>query len=260
VGRRVAIIIVLAIVAVLSTIAIACNGIISGSGKLETKEMSYTDFTGLEVGSAFEVDITRADSYQVEITVDDNLLNYLDIHQSGKILRIGLKQPYVYPRTTQRATVTMPALTELELSGASKGRLTGFNSANPVEFRVSGASSLRIADFKAGETEFDVSGASRVSGNVQVTDGKFDVSGASNIELEGSAEDISIDVSGASRANLDDFTVANADVELSGASSATVNSSGKLDATVSGASTLYYLGNPTLGRIEVTGASTLKKR
>jgi hypothetical protein len=260
VGRRLTIIIVLAVVALLSTITVACNGIVSGSGKLETKEMNYTDFTGLEIGSAFEVDITRADSFLVKITIDDNLLDYLDIHQSGKVLHIGLKRSFVYPRTTQRATITMPVLTELELSGASKGKLTGFSSSNPVEIGVSGASSLKIVDLEAGETEFYVSGASRVSGNIKVTDSKFDVSGASNIELEGSAEDISIDVSGASHANLDDFTVVSVDVELSGASSATVNVSGKLDATVSGASTLYYLGNPTLGRIEVTGASTLKKR
>jgi hypothetical protein len=260
VGRRLNIVILLAAVALLSTTVVACNGIVSGSGKLETKEMNYTDFTGLEVGSAFKVDITRADSFLVKITVDDNLLDYLDIHQSGNILHIGLKRSYVYPRTTQRATITMPVLTELELSGASKGTLTGFSSANPVEFSVSGASSLKISDFEAGETEFDVSGASKLSGNIKVADASFDVSGASNIELEGSAEDISMDVSGASHANLEDFTAASADVELSGASSATVNTSGKLDATVSGASTLYYLDNPILGRIEVTGASTLKKR
>jgi hypothetical protein len=56
------------------------------------------------------------------------------------------------------------------------------------------------------------------------------------------------------------FTVNNADVSLSGASNGTVNLSGKLDANLSGASKLEYIGEPTMGAINTSGASTISKK
>jgi hypothetical protein len=68
------------------------------------------------------------------------------------------------------------------------------------------------------------------------------------------------DASGASRFNLDDFTVNNADVDFSGASSGTVNLDGRLDADLSGASRLWYIGEPNMGNIDTSGASTISKK
>ena len=48
-------------------------------------------------------------------------------------------------------------------------------------------------------------------------------------------------------------------IGLSGASDGTVNLTGTLDADVSGASKLRYYGNPTMGDIETSGASSIKK-
>jgi hypothetical protein len=45
----------------------------------------------------------------------------------------------------------------------------------------------------------------------------------------------------------------------SGASTATVNASGTLDAEASGASHVRYLGSPTLGNVEVSGASSVER-
>jgi hypothetical protein len=87
---------------------------------------------------------------------------------------------------------------------------------------------------------------------------RFNVSGASDLKLSGSGEDLVMDVSGAGTADLADFQVGDASIEASGASSAKVNASGRLDAEASGASHLEYFGNPTLGRIEATGASTIE--
>jgi hypothetical protein len=217
-----------------------CGGWVTGSGKVETREMNFTDFTALDIDSAFEVDITQDDAYRVTITTDDNLFDYVNVNQSGKTLHIGLKQPYAYMRTTRKATITMPALQQLELSGASRAKVSGFIATSPLEM--------------------DISGASKASGSLKMADGKFEVSGASTLELSGAGQNLSLEISGASTLKLGEFTAAKAVVNVSGASRATVNVTGRLDAEVSGASTLTYLGNPTLGDIEVTGASTLHRK
>jgi len=59
--------------------------------------------------------------------------------------------------------------------------------------------------------------------------------------------------------NFSNFHVNDANVELSGASHATVYVAGRLDVSASGFSSLQYLGNPTLGNIDTSGGSTVTK-
>ena len=247
--------ITLALIMALLVSAIGCGGSITGSSNIETREWYYSNFTKLEVSSAFEVDVSRGSSYFVSITANDNLFQHLDIRQSGKTLYIGLKQPRIFIRTTQKAAIVMPELQRLNLSGASKGEVRGFRAETPIEFGLSGASSLELGDLEVGYTEFDVSGASKVSGSIKADNCSFGVSGASTIELDGSAADVSIGASGASKVRLSDFTVNNANINLSGASNATINAAGRLDAILSGASELNYIGNPTLGSVQTSGGS-----
>jgi hypothetical protein len=47
---------------------------------------------------------------------------------------------------------------------------------------------------------------------------------------------------------------------VSGASQATVHSAGRLDVRASGASKLFYVGQPTLGSVDSSGASTIQRR
>ena len=192
--------------------------------------------------------------------MNDNLFDYLVIEQSGDTLNIGLKPLHIYRNTRHTVTITMPELRGLELSGASRGDVSGFTSADSLHLDASGASRLDINDVKADHADFDVSGASRVSGSIETAEGTFQVSGASNASLRGNADDVVLEVSGASVIDLGDFTVTDLSVAASGASSVTVNTSGRLDVNLSGASRLYYTGGATIGSLEVSGASTVKQR
>ncbi len=154
----------------------------------------------------------------------------------------------------------MPALAGLSLSGASSGTVTGFRSSDDIDLRVSGASSLRLVGVVAGDAALAVSGASNVSGDLDAGDIDFEASGASRVEVAGSAADIIIRASGASRVELPDLLSRDADIRLSGASRATVRLDGRLSVAISGASHLEYIGRPTLGTLDISGASTLSGR
>lgn len=213
---------------------------LQGSGVLVTREMDFSGFKRLDISHAFVADVKQSDTYSVVITVDDNLVDHLDVSKRGDTLYIGIDDVTLFGDATLRATITMPTLDGLEASGATKVTATGFRSSDRFDLEVSGASSFQ------GEMD---------SGDVQVR-----VSGASSVTLDGSGGNGDIGVSGASRVRLDGFTLQNVDVEASGASSATVNVAGRLDAEASGASTIIYLGNPQLGRIEESGASSVKPK
>ena len=256
--------IILVIIIGLLTAASGCipgvGPTVTGSGKLAAWDFDYRDFTKIEAGYAFDVEIVKADSYLVRITVNDNLYEYLDISKQGDTLHIGLKPNYNYMNLTRKATINLPDLEKLGLSGASKAKVDGFSSSHAVDFDLSGASNADISSMKAGNTNIELSGASKASGSIEMADGRFNLSGASSLELEGSANDITIKASGASHIGLSDFSVVDAEVNLSGASNATINASGRLDGNLSGGSNLNYIGNPTLGSISASGGSTISQK
>jgi hypothetical protein len=212
----------------------------TGLGNVNTEEFDLSGFDKVEVSSAFDVEIRQAEAFSVVVRVDDSVKPYLDVVQQGSSLRIGLKplSPATVIAVTLEAEVTMPELTGLELSGAADVSVTDFKSKEPLYVEASGASSLR-GDIEAGGV-------------------RFDVSGASDVRLSGSGDDLIMGVSGASSADLADFPVADANIEVSGASSAAVNVSGRLDAEASGASRVRYRGSPTLGRVDSSGGASIE--
>ncbi len=218
----------------------ACGGLLVGSGNLKTEQHSVEDFTGVDISSAFEFEIKQSDSYGVNITADDNILDKVEVTKDGNTLKIGLKNFVSLGPVTLKAVVTMPKLTSLVVSGASRGTISDFISAEKFTL--------------------DISGASKVSGDITAGDADFDISGASTVQLDGAAANMVVDVSGASRFNLGGFKVNNAKLTVSGACTGTVNPAGRLDADVSGASRLSYLGTPVMGNINISGASTISKK
>jgi len=236
-----------------------CPASMVGSGNLETEAYAFADFTKVEISSAFEFEIEQSSSYSINVTADDNIMEYVRVSQEGQTLKIGLRTITWFGPATLRASVSMPQLSDLSVSGASRGTISGFSSTEDLAITVSGASRV-TGDITAGNAAIDVSGASMVTGDITAGDVAFDISGASTIQLDGSANDMVAEVSGASRLNLEAFTVNNADVDFSGASSGTINLDGRLDADLSGASRLWYIGEPTMGTIDTSGASTISQK
>ena len=191
---------------------------IEGSGNLETRQYEFSDFTRVDIGNAFDYEIKYSEDYDISITADDNLFEYILVTREGETLKIGLK-PFTHLwGTTVKADISMPWLYGLDASGATKGTVTGFTSDKNFDLSVSGASRLTLADISTGDVSADIGGASRVDGELNSGDASFDISGASRVELEGSAGDTEIDASGASQIELVQFTVKDADISLSGSS------------------------------------------
>ena len=220
---------------------LACGvafGTIKGSGNLMTQHLPISDFTKVEAGNSFKVTITRADSFNVQIKSDDNLVEHLDVRKSDDTLVIRLKSGKSTRNATLEAEVSLPELTNVKLSGASKGTVRGFVSE--------------------GEFAVELSGASKLSGEVQAAQTDVRMSGASSLELTGSSSEFTLHASGASRAVMEDFAINSAEVHLSGASAATLNVKDKFGpVALSGASRLVYLGDPTFKDFHTSGASSI---
>ncbi len=227
--------------AVRDLLAVGSN-LVTGSGNVVTRQQDVADFSAVDVGSAFKVNLTQGDSFGVSISADDNLFDRISVSKEGETLKIGLARGFnLRGLTTLKAEITMPELDGVRLHGAARGTLGGFRSFNGFDVDLSGASSLS-GDVEAANTEISLSGASRLT-------------------LKGSASSIRLKASGASSLDLADFAADRASVTISGASSAMLNVKEVLDpVTLSGASRLVYLGDSSVKNISTSGASTIERR
>ncbi len=231
--------------------------IVVGSGEVIADEHDVEGFTQVAVSNAIQVEITRSDEYGVHITGYENLVQRMDVGLSGQELTIRL-QPGMYFRNNVKVIVTMPDLSGLTASGASRAIAEGFASTGDFHLDVSGASRVEI-DIQAGNATAAISGASKLAGTLQAQELMLDVSGASQCELTGSAGDTELDISGASRVDLLELYVQNVDADISGASRVTINMNGTLNVDLSGASQLQYTGDVDLGTVNISGASTMSE-
>lgn len=214
-------------------------GQVKGSGDIITIDYSFANFTRIEASNAFLLTVRQADSFFVQLHVDDNLSKYLEVNKNGSWIEVGLDDGKSYTDVHLTAIVHMPNINYLKGSGACDIELDGF----------------------ASESDFmmELSGASDFSGNLDADECEIYVSGASTVNLNGSCNELFLEASGASNLNMGDFIVGTANFLLSGASDGTVHVTDNMDVSISGASTLRYYGDPQLGNINISGASDLIK-
>jgi hypothetical protein len=213
--------------------------VVMGSGRLADKTYPDEGFTRLTVGNGAIVDIARADSYQVLVTADDNVLEYVDANVAGDNLRVQLRTGN-YRNITLRVSVRMPALRGLTLWGGAQARITGFRSGDPFRLDASGGSSL-YGDLQAGDTTLNLSGGSSVT-------------------LRGAGQRLTITCGDGSSASLSDYAVGDARLTANAGCRLVVNAKGRLDVDASAGSTVRYIGSPTLGKITQAGGAVVAPR
>jgi hypothetical protein len=190
-----------------------------GSGNMTTQEFAITDFTGVAAGNGFQVIITQGANYNVKVTTDDNLQQYVDVQKSGDTLTVKINA-ISWSSNGLKVEIVMPDVSQITLSGGSTGSASGFNVAHNVNIHLSGGSSFTMT---------------------------------------GSADSLSTECSGGSNLHFGDFQVHDADIIFSGGSQGTINLDGTLDANLTGGSHLYYKGNPTLGNINTSSGAGISQ-
>ncbi|MEX0684315.1 MAG: head GIN domain-containing protein [Dehalococcoidia bacterium] len=211
-----------------------------GSGDIETRDYDLRGFLAV-CASSFKIEVIQSDTFAVTVHADRDLFNGLDVRKSGTTLHLHKKRfHWDIGHERPEATIHMPAIESVELSGATSVRMRDFRGIDRLNIKLTGASEL-TAHLDAEAIDAEATGASRLN-------------------LDGSATRVMLDASGASKLDLTGLVATNGSVELSGASSATVNFTEAIDfVEASGASHLRYLGDPKIGQFESSGASRVAR-
>ena len=272
----------------------------------ETKTYQVDYFDALEVSWIYHVELNKSATNAVQVEAPDFLMPYLQVRVRRSCLILSVSDlPKDIRKKMEKgsyrviASVAIPELDKLEMSGAShlvasggfvadyfKMDLSGATSvkglaiaADGADIQCSGASKFQLfagvkkakidlSGASKGEIvgdshtlDIDVSGSGKLSLTGNYFEARMDVSSAGHVRVKGSLEAVRIEGSGAAKLDLSDCTTSEARIDLSGASSARIYVLNKLGVSLTGASNCYYKGGDQLQIVasDVSRGSSLKK-
>jgi len=200
-------------------------------------------FSGIKVSGGIDVYLSQSQDYALAVSASDQ--KYRDgikTEVNNGILNISYEGGNFRLNTNRKLRV-----------------YTSFKKM--VSLEASGASHLIFSNiFEANSAKMELSGASEIKGAVRIRDLVLNISGASTIKVEGSVENLKINASGASDVKNYSLIIDNCIAELSGASDVRITVNESLTARATGASTLYYKGNPQKSDINSSGASNISQK
>ena len=214
------------------------DGPVTGSGRLVSRGIGVAGVTKLDVGATFDVQVTIGEPEQATIRMDDNLTGLVEVAVVGDELRLGLKPGASVRNASLSTQVTVASLDRLSADGLSH---------------------VTFGSVIAGEQlQLDAGGSSQVTGVVRADQALASASGTSTLELSGNVGRLDLSGSGTSTLHMPESAVRDLDVELSGASCATVAVSDTVTARTSGVSALRYIGTPQINRDQTSGLSSIE--
>jgi hypothetical protein len=196
------------------------------SGERTSRTYEHSGFDRIDVNGQWEVVVQRGDAWRVTVDMPAELVADVEVDVEGDELSLRVARGWWFggfgDGNGLKATITMPTLRSLDLSGASAVSFSGFDGA---------ALSL------------DMSGAGQLRGSAS----RFD--------------QLTLDMSGAGNVDLDDVTVTNADVDVSGAGNVTLRmGGGRLTGDMSGAGNLEYFGTVSEQSVTSSGFVNIRRR
>jgi hypothetical protein len=201
----------------------------------------FDGFQSVDIGSIFNTEILAGSDWDVVVSGRDRDLEDVVVKVTNGELNINFKKDiskWDRNRKEVRVHIIMPELESLDLSGAAKGKIFGFDQHH-MDINLSGAS----------VTEMDVN----------LTEANINLAGVSRLNLSGNGENMEATISGASNLDAEDFMVDYAVVNVSGASKARVHVNKELEIDASGGSSVRYSGDPMIRSDRSSGSSIIKE-
>ncbi len=200
-------------------------------------------FHGIDISGPFKVYFSVGSRHTVAVSASsEDARDRIQVRKSDGILKVELETSYknwIPGNTSYKLYISAPSLETIKASGA-------------VDFFVTDV-------LKAEDLKIQFTGASDFLGKLDCRDLDVHFTGASDIELTGTVDELKAVVTGASKLKASTLKVRNADIRVTGASNSTISVSNNLQAVASGASHIYYYGNPAHVDVSSTGASKVKK-
>ena len=199
-------------------------------GVAANDEFGLKDFKEIELKGVFDVIIRKGDEYSIVIQGDEEQKKLYDVNQYSDKLEIyyRTKRNKFWNRTFAQKEfvtleITLPTLEKLEVTGAGK---------------------ISVKGFEENEMHIELAGAMSGEANLLVDQLYYTSSGPIAFELDGHGDYLEASLSGPSQLKADGFKLSRANITANGLAQVSVNPSETIEIDKDFTSNVKYTGNP----------------
>ena len=170
-----------------------------------TETFDFEDFDAIAVSGVYELDVKVGGNYSITLKGAADEMDNVEVKQEGRELSLGSKRKWRKGnRDGITATITLPDLRDVQVSGVASGDFTG----------------------------------------IDADDFELHVSGVAEVDIDGKCNSLEAHVSGVGELDASELKCKNADVHLSGVGEVAVYASDYADISASGVGEVDVYGNP----------------
>ncbi|MFA5852247.1 MAG: head GIN domain-containing protein [Spirochaetales bacterium] len=212
---------------------------IAGNGKVVTSTLPVSGFSAVRNMTSAKVLISRGSRTSAKVTVDENILEALDIHvENGALIIATHSGKSIYHATEFTVTVALASLAEVG---------------------VYGSGDIQVSDRFAGHTiQLAILGSGDISGSFEYDEITASIMGSGDIRVAGVTDGFKGSVAGSGDIHGDSLTATRATASINGSGSCTLRVDEALDARIYGSGSIYYYGSPMISQIDA-GSGSLRQ-
>ncbi len=213
---------------------------ITGSGNLITEKRPVTNFTGINVGGSFDVEVKIGPVAEVTVEADDNVIKYVETIVSGNILKIRTEGLHSMNNVHLKVYITVPALRSIKASASAEVKVLNV---------------VRVE----GRLSFDASSSADIEADVDAPEVDAEGSSSGSVTLSGKTKNYTARVSSSGDIKSFELLTENTKVSANSSGSAEVHASVALDANASSSGDITYRGAATVKK-SISSSGSVEKR
>lgn len=213
---------------------------IKGNGNITTETRNTSDYEGISVSGSFKVTLVSGNEGKINITGDENLLEYVVTEVEGGNLKIKMRKNFNIS-STRRVEITVPVeqIESLAISGSGS---------------ITSTTEIKSSNFTTVQ-----SGSGKINLNINTKNLESTLSGSGHLTLSGQTGNFEITLSGSGKIDSRKLNSENVSAQVSGSGNINITTSKSIKAIVSGSGQINYSGNPKIIEEKVSGSGGIYK-
>ncbi|MCL3781764.1 DUF2807 domain-containing protein [Prolixibacteraceae bacterium JC049] len=199
--------------------------VIVGNGRLVSEFRAMPNFEKIDVKGAFKVRVEAGNVFEVKVTAESNLQEYVSTEIYGRTLEIAVRGiDEIEAKHPIELLVITPRLDAVTLDGSGNIYVANFFDVKEADVRLYGSGNISAA-FDCDDLDVRVLGSGQV-------------------EVEGTAIDADLLVEGSGEILGYDMKARYSDATINGSGQVFVSASRRLDVVINGSGDVYYINDP----------------
>jgi len=214
---------------------------IKGNGEIISKEISINDYSKFSVaGSADVVYEAKPDARPyLRIEIDSNLMEYLEIKNSGNSLDIGLKPSKNINPTEYKIYTNSSSLKKIDKAGSGSVTLKNEIATDDLSISQAGSGDVIAEHLNCGKINVSSAGSGKMT-------------------LAGKADSADLELAGSGKIEAYSLDVRTASCDIAGSGKVNINALEKLEVSIAGSGSVKYKGSPEIDK-SITGSGKVTR-